>query len=289
MRRTAFFTLLFGYACCASQRYTFQVVECYSCSICHDSMLPMRNLSLVTHYHLLIKSLILIGLVLFGFFIVAERGWLTTALSSDRSYISYVILLLYGILSLHWLLLVKQLAADTQVIDKLQSRITQLGPGDVTLSAEGLNIQGQTVTPGICADYLQELVQKSQRRVTAELDHNLLLEVLAERLMSRYTFGHWAADMLLKLGLLGTILGFIMMLSPVGELTDFDPNVLQQLLGQMSGGMAVALYTTMAGLITSTLLGLQYEMLDTAASRLVDKLAIAVDIYILPTLSRPAI
>ena len=107
--------------------------------------------------------------------------------------------------------------------------------------------------------------------------------------MTRYTFGHWAADMLLKLGLLGTILGFIMMLSPVGELTDFDPNVLQQLLGQMSGGMAVALYTTMAGLITSTLLGLQYEMLDTAASRLVDKLAIAVDIYILPTLSRPAV
>jgi len=34
---------------------------------------------------------------------------------------------------------------------------------------------------------------------------------------------------------------------------------------------------------------LQYEMLDTAASRLVDKLAIAVDIYILPTLSRPAV
>jgi len=56
----------------------------------------------------------------------------------------------------------------------------------------------------------------------------------------------------------------------------------------MSGGMAVALYTTMAGLVTSTLLGLQYEMLDTAASRLVDKVAIAVDVYILPTLSRPA-
>ena len=252
-------------------------------------MLPMRNLSLVTHYHLLLKSFILIGLVLFGLFIVAERGWLSTALSSDRSYISYVILLLYGVLSLHWLVLVKQLAADTRVIDELQARITHLEPGDVTLNAEGLNIQGQPVTSGICADYLQELVQKSQRRVTVELDHKLLLEVLAERLMTRYTFGHWAADMLLKLGLLGTILGFIMMLSPVGELTDFDPNVLQQLLGQMSGGMAVALYTTMAGLITSTLLGLQYEMLDTAASRLVDKLAIAVDIYILPTLSRPAV
>jgi hypothetical protein len=251
-------------------------------------MLLMRNLSLVTHYNLLLKSLILVGLVLFGFFMVSERGWLSTALASDRSYISYVILLLYGVLSLHWLLLVKQLATDTRVVDDLNTRISDLAPGDVTLDAGSISVQGQPVEPGICADYLQELLRKSHRHVDGELDHKLLLEVLTERLMTRYTFGHWAADMLLKLGLLGTILGFIMMLSPVGELTDFDPNVLQQLLGQMSGGMAVALYTTIAGLVTSTLLGLQYEMLDTAASRLVDKVAIAVDVYILPTLQRPA-
>ena len=248
----------------------------------------MQNLSLVTHYKLLLKSLILVGLVLFGFFILGDRGWLSIALASDRSYISYVILLLYGVLSLHWLVLVKQLATDTKVVDDLNTRINDLKPGGLSVDGRGVSIEGEPVAPGICADYLQELFQKSKRHTTGELEHKLLLEVLAERLMSRYAFGHWAADMLLKLGLLGTILGFIMMLSPVGELTDFDPNVLQQLLGQMSGGMAVALYTTMAGLVTSTLLGLQYEMLDTAASRLVDKVAIAVDVYILPTLSRPA-
>ena len=174
------------------------------------------------------------------------------------------------------------------MIDDLNTRINDLKPGGLSVDGQGVSVQGKPVEAGICADYLQELFQKSKRHTTGELEHKLLLEVLAERLMSRYAFGHWAADMLLKLGLLGTILGFIMMLSPVGELTDFDPNVLQQLLGQMSGGMAVALYTTMAGLVTSTLLGLQYEMLDTAASRLVDKVAIAVDVYILPTLSRPA-
>ena len=51
----------------------------------------MQNLSLVTHYKLLLKSLILVGLVLFGFFILGDRGWLSIALASDRSYISYVI------------------------------------------------------------------------------------------------------------------------------------------------------------------------------------------------------
>ena len=247
----------------------------------------MQNPSLVTHYRLLVRSLILVGLVLFGFFILNDLGWLGTALASDRSYISYVILLFYGVLSLHWLVQVKQLAQDTQVIDNLTLRISNLNPGDVVLDIEGVSIQGETVSPGICADFIKELVHKAKRHGSGDLDHKLLLEVLAERLMTRYAFGHWASDMLLKLGLLGTILGFIMMLTPVGELTDFDPNVLQQLLGQISGGMAVALYTTMAGLVTSTLLGLQYAMLDTAASRLVDKIAVAVDVYILPTLHRP--
>ena len=44
----------------------------------------------------------------------------------------------------------------------------------------------------------------------------------------------------------------------------------------MSGGMAVALYTTMAGLITSTLLRYQYHLLDTAAVDLANRVAVLV-------------
>jgi hypothetical protein len=94
----------------------------------------MQNLSLVTHYNLLLKSLILVGLVLFGFFLAGDRGWLSIALNSDRSYISYVILLLYAVLSLHWLALVIQLATDTKVIDNLGSRISDLAVGDLQLT-----------------------------------------------------------------------------------------------------------------------------------------------------------
>ena len=46
--------------------------------------------------------------------------------------------------------------------------------------------------------------------------------------------------------------------------------------GSMSGGMAVALYTTMAGLITSTLLRYQYHLLDTAAVDLANRVAVLV-------------
>ena len=42
----------------------------------------------------------------------------------------------------------------------------------------------------------------------------------------------------------------------------------------MSGGMAVALYTTLAGLVTSTLLRMQYYLLDSSLADLVNKLAV---------------
>ena len=53
---------------------------------------------------------------------------------------------------------------------------------------------------------------------------------------------------------------------------------MKQLLGAMSSGMAVALYTTLAGLITSTLLKLQYHILDASAAQLATRLAVLVDV-----------
>ena len=94
--------------------------------------------------------------------------------------------------------------------------------------------------------------------------------------MNRHALGRFATELLLRLGLLGTIIVFILMLLPLGEIKEFEPGVIQQLLASMSGGMAVALYTTMAGLITSTLLRYQYHLLDTAAVNLANQVAITI-------------
>jgi len=215
---------------------------------------------------------------LFGLFLVAERGLLTLALTSDRSNISAVILILYGLLSLHWLYLALQLSSAQTAVDQAQPLFEKVQSLSISDNDE--------VLPGsVFADYLKDLIQKSEKTTQTNIDHGILLEVLGERLMAKHAFGHFASDMLLKFGLLGTIIGFIMMLKPVGELTDFDPNVLQQLLGQMSGGMAVALFTTIAGLVTSTLLALQYQLLDGAAIRFIDKVAVSVDVLVLPVLT----
>ena len=51
--------------------------------------------------HLFMRALITVGLILFGFFVLANTGLLQLALTSDRSMISWVILALYGLATLH--------------------------------------------------------------------------------------------------------------------------------------------------------------------------------------------
>ena len=63
------------------------------------------------------------------------------------------------------------------------------------------------------------------------------------------------------------------MLLPIGQIQDFDPQILQKLLSTMSGGMAVALYTTLTGLVTSILLKFQYFMLDSSLSNTLNYLS----------------
>ncbi|MDO6749982.1 MotA/TolQ/ExbB proton channel family protein, partial [Gilvimarinus sp. 1_MG-2023] len=74
---------------------------------------------------------------------------------------------------------------------------------------------------------------------------------------------------LVKLGLLGTVVGFMLMLGSVSGLENLDTSDLKVLMQQMTTGMGVAMNTTLVGLVCSILLGLQYLLLDRSADRLV--------------------
>ena len=74
---------------------------------------------------------------------------------------------------------------------------------------------------------------------------------------------------MIRLGLLGTVIGFVIMLSSVTEISSLDVDVMQDVLSDMSGGMGVALFTTLAGLVFGMLLSTQYYFLDKFSNRLV--------------------
>jgi len=70
--------------------------------------------------------------------------------------------------------------------------------------------------------------------------------------------GWFVSDILVTLGMIGTVIGFIYMLSiSFGCIDVSQPQTMRTALSKMSAGMGTALYTTASGLICSLLLKLQ--------------------------------
>ena len=186
--------------------------------------------------------MILSGLIAFGAAVAWREGLVLAALESDSSRLTGLMLLIYLLGSVRWL----YLAYD------ISCKRTRLTHGEPINHSEGMD---QILTSS-----------ESKAETQAQLD------VFADRLLKRNVNGRFLADFLLRLGLLGTIVGFILMLLPIGSIEDFDINLVQQSMIQMSAGMAVALYTTLSGLITSTLMKIQYLLLDNALVDLIHDL-----------------
>jgi hypothetical protein len=157
------------------------------------------------------QGLIVLGLILFGGYLLFERGLVGVLLEGDKSRLSWLILAIWLGMSARWLFLLRRIEST---------------------------------------------------------------DAIAEDDMVRWlNHGWFAADSVLKIGLLGTIIGFILMLAPIGELTSFDASSLQSALAAMSAGMAVALYTTLTGLIANIILRFQFQFLaDAMQKRLIGRM-----------------
>jgi len=91
---------------------------------------------------------------------------------------------------------------------------------------------------------------------------------------SKAELGWFISDLCLTLGMIGTVAGFIYMLSSSFANIDVsNVSSLQNVLAHMSAGMATALYTTAAGLVSSAFLKLQYFNYSAE----VDRLGIEID------------
>ena len=185
--------------------------------------------------YLLQRSIILLTIIIFAFYVLYDLNFLNLILVSDKSKISMVILTIYLVATMHWMYVPRNLDSEMK------------GGGKVS-------------------DFL--MISESK----TSTGRQSLLKILEDELSNRHALGHMISDILLKLGLTGTVVGFILMLLPIGEMKDFDPEKIQPLLSSMSGGMAVALYTTLSGLVTSTVLKFQYFLLDSSLSKLINSL-----------------
>ena len=114
---------------------------------------------------------------------------------------------------------------------------------------------------------LTQIYSESER--PEKIEHRKLLDTLDARIKAPVRLGWLLADLLIKLGLLGTVIGFILMLGAISGAENLDVSNIQLLLGEMGAGMRVALYTTLCGLTAGTLLGFQYFIVEQCADVLV--------------------
>ena len=111
---------------------------------------------------------------------------------------------------------------------------------------------------------LKDFVDFSQRAVKESVK-----EAFELKLFARIAFIKYISSSLVMLGLLGTVIGFIMVLTNIPSNAVGDAAQVGKLVGVLTNGMGVALYTTLVGAITNLWLNANYNMLRTGVVNLI--------------------
>jgi biopolymer transport protein ExbB/TolQ len=225
----------------------------------------------------ILRWLVLMSLTAFGAVVLWRLGILQAMFATDRTRISTLILLLFAFTSLHCL-------AQTWFVSK---ELVATREFETALRASRNDLDG---LPGgsLIARHVANVVTKARAHSGRRVDQTVLLRVLVNRLRARERFGLFISEALLRLALLGTAVGFILMLIPMAGLNSFDAETLRKALSGMSGGMAVALNITVTGIGTALLLKLQYFFLATGVVDLFDKITEVTEVHVVPALERNA-
>ena len=238
-------------------------------------------------HHLLLTWLIYTGLLLFAVFVGWQEGLLPQLYETDRSHISIALTLIYLLVTVHCAIRISEISYEANQVEKVSDYIHKNPDAAFMMEDFSLKISGYgNLSESIIKKYICDLIYQHRGKQTGEETNETkdLIEVYAAKLKGPQEIGWFATDIMLKLGLLGTIIGFIMMLGSVANVKDFDVSTMQKILQLMSSGMGTALYTTMAGLTTSMLAAAQYYMLDRSADRMLERMQRVSEVCIKPTL-----
>ena len=91
------------------------------------------------------------------------------------------------------------------------------------------------------------------------------------KIASKINIIKFISNTLVILGLIGTVIGFIIALSGVNSNVASNPDEIGKMVTSLIKGMSVALYTTLAGSIFSVWLNICYQMLSNGANKILSK------------------
>lgn len=238
----------------------------------------LRGESRVPPYYYFLLWLILFSVIVFVTMVMVDQGFLAKVMEADKSYISLIVMAIFFAASLY---------AAGQIL-----RVSR-----TLLRAEYLLDEGRSAERGVgketslVDDYIIEM-SNARRAVSQQADGidqaNYIFEIYVDELRAPGEMISFVVDVLIRLGLIGTIIGFILMLQSFVTGPAPSAENIQELLITMSSGMGTALYTTFAGLVASTLLGIQQILLSRNVERVVAALIRISDIRVeAETISKP--
>jgi hypothetical protein len=234
----------------------------------------------------LLRWLMFTGVCAFGVVLAWHYGLFQLMLASDKTYISAIILVLYIAASIHCFMRTVVISRELDAATRVAALVNREVSGFTVAGPNVMTADGTRLPPGQVTGHIRNLILKARLQGHHRLDQTLLLRGLADALRGPNQLGSFASDALMKLGLLGTIVGFILMLAPIAGLDAADRASVKSSMGLMSDGMAVAMYTTLSGLVGSILLQTQYYLLDDATAKLFALATDLTEVFVVSVLER---
>jgi biopolymer transport protein ExbB/TolQ len=153
----------------------------------------------------------------------------------------------------------------------------------------GLKAGEAALPPGFLSEYVDNLLRSQRAQPKAGADAaeagTDLLEAAAARLRGRHEFGWFWIDLTIKVGFVGTLIGFIWMLASVSQHEIIDATSMQGILKEMSFGMSTALNTTLSSLVAGILLSFPYYLLGRGLEELLETTVRLTRAEVLPRLA----
>ena len=194
----------------------------------------------------------------------------------------YLLILRYSLINLVGLVFLFVLTTQGYVSKAIKADITNMVIVILTLFSVGfilaayrtfwlsreLNYSYLKILPpnSISRDFLQ-----NSKKLDASSRNNLAAS-LRIKLSSKINYIKFMANTLVILGLIGTVIGFIIALSGVDGSVSSNPEEVSKMVSTLIQGMSVALYTTLVGSICSVWLNICYQIMSTGANNLLSKI-----------------
>ena len=198
----------------------------------------------MNYKYLLILRYALINLVGLTFlFVLITQGYLSKAIKAD---ITNMVIVIIGVFSIGFILATYR----TFWISKELNYAMKIKLPALSLASEYVS---------------------NTKKLDASSRNNLAIS-LRLKLATKINFIKFISNTLVILGLIGTVIGFIIALSGVDGSVSSNPEEVSKMVSTLIQGMSVALYTTLVGSICSVWLNICFQILSTGSDKLLSRI-----------------